>query len=143
MKLLQFTLLTLCGVAVAQEVKTTQLSDITPLAYVVNLEPLEGKSLMLKNVVCQAENKPNAQGRLYLRHIGGNQLQVARLEYNEQGRVVLDQGRNAPNVYKYFDRYVTQQQPFSLFTMNTLIGLWKMFGMRFSLENVQYHCQMS
>ncbi|WP_353543519.1 hypothetical protein [Deinococcus xinjiangensis] len=114
-----------------------------PLDYVQTLEPLEGKTLILKQVTCQAEGKPLTLGRLYVSRTDKGQYQASRIEYNEQGKYILDHGKTSPSVYKYYDKYVTRQQPFSLTTMNAIIGLWRFFGMRFSLEKVTYYCKMS
>lgn len=114
-----------------------------PLDYVQTLEPLEGKTLILKQVTCQAEGKPLTLGRLYISRTDKGQYQASRIEYNEQGKYILDHGKTSPSVYKYYDKYVTRQQPFSLTTMNAIIGLWRFFGMRFSLEKVTYYCKMS
>lgn len=127
----------------AQEVQVTELSRIKPLSYVVNLEPLEGRALIMKNVTCQASGRPDTQGRLYLTHLPGNLVRVARVEYNEQGRYVLEHSKTTEPSTKYFDKYVNQQQPFGVFTMNALISLWKVFGMKFNLDNVTYRCQLT
>lgn len=126
----------------AQEVAVTELNRIQPLPYVVNLEPLAGKTLLLKSVTCQADGKPVTQGRLYLTHLPGNRIRTARIEYNEQGKYVLEHSTSSEKAYKYFTKYVTQQQPFSVYTLNTLIGMWRLFGLRFSLENVTYRCTL-
>lgn len=126
-----------------QEVQVTELGRITPLPYVVNLEPLEGRTLVMKNVVCEAAGQPETQGRLYLTHLPGNLVRVARVEYNEQGRFILERGKSVPPANKYFDRYVTQRQPFGTFTLNALLGLWRLFGLRFTLEKVTYRCQLN
>lgn len=127
----------------AQEVQVTELSRIKPLSYVVNLEPLEGQALIMKNVTCQASGRPDTQGRLYLTHLPGNLVRVARVEYNEQGRYVLEHGKSVAPANKYYDRYVTQQQPFGTFTLNALEGLWRLFGLRFTLENLTYRCKLT
>lgn len=129
----------LCAVALLGGLASAQLPP--PLTYVQNMEPLEGKTVYLKQVSCQAEGKPETLGRLYMRRNNDGSYQAARVEYNDQGKYILDHGKTSPSVYKYYDKYVTQQQPFSLFTMNAIIGLWKVFGMHFNLENVNYSCR--
>ncbi len=114
-----------------------------PLAHVQNLEPVEGKTLVLRQVACEAQGKPATEGRMYLLRNDSGRYTVARIEYNEQGRYILEHGKTAATVSKYYDRYMTEQQPFSMTTMNSLLGLWRFFGMRFSLDNVTYSCRVS
>ena len=113
-----------------------------PLPYVQNLEPIEGRTLVLRQVVCEAPNKPQTLGRLYLRRLENGRYQAARLEYNEQGKYILENGKSTPRVGKYFEKYIYQQQDMNLGTLDTLMGLWRFFGMRFSFENVTYRCKM-
>lgn len=112
-----------------------------PLPYLQSLTPIEGKTVYLKQVRCEAPGKSETLGRIYLLRNPDGSYQTARVEYNEQGKFVLDHGKTSPSVYKYYDKYITQQQPFSLMTMNAIIGLWRLFGMRFMLDNVKYSCQ--
>lgn len=107
-----------------------------------NMQSMPGQAVTIKRVACQAKGKPETLGVVYLMHTG-RQFQVARIEYNSQGKYILDGGKNTPKVDKYFNKYVTQQQPFSQFTMNAILGIWRLFGMHFSFENVTYFCQMT
>ncbi len=127
----------------AQDVSATDLSRLKPLPYVVDLAPLPAQTLLLRSVTCQADGKPVTQGRLYLAQLPGHQVRAARIEYNEQGKYVLEHSTTSEKAYQYYARYVTQQQPFSVLTMNTLIGMWRLFGMRFRLENVTYRCALT
>lgn len=118
-----------------------QVAMPAPLEYVQQTEPMEGKTLILRQASCEAPGKPLTQGRAYFRQEGSHLL-VVRVEYNEQGKYVLEHG-NGGKSYQYFQEYVQQQKPLSIYTLNTLLGLWRLFGYRFSLDNVTYHCQLS
>ena len=113
------------------------------LTYVQNLEPVEGQTLYLKQFACQAPGKPEALGRLYLSRVGARTLRAARIEYNEPGKYVLDTGKSAPAVSSYYERYVLRQEAFTPFTMNAVLGLWRMFGNKFTLDKVTYQCRVS
>lgn len=133
------------GVTQAQSPATPNSNSpfLPPLPYVQTLNVLPGRPLLLKDVTCTADSKPLTRGRLYLQDIGGGQVRVARVEYNEQGRYILEHGYNTPKVARPFELYVAQQKPFSRWTMNLLLGLWKAFGLHFSLEDVTYRCQLT
>lgn len=114
-----------------------------PLPHVQNMESLEGKTMYLKQVSCRADGKPDTAGRLYLAPTGQGTYRAARIEYNDQGKYILDHVTDSAKGNSYFDRYVTRQQPLNLTTFNFILGLWRLFGLHFSLENVTYHCQVT
>ncbi|WP_291424248.1 hypothetical protein [Deinococcus sp.] len=115
----------------------------TPLAHVQELEAVEGKTLFLKQFSCQAPGKPEALGRLYLIRVNDRSIRAARIEYNEEGKYILETGKSAVAVSGYYDRYVVKQQPFTPFTMNAVLGLWRMFGLKFTLDKVTYQCKVT
>lgn len=117
------------------------LLPVAPLPYVQQLAPLEGKTLILKSATCTAPGKPVTQGRLYLEQ-KGTRVSVVRVEYNAQGKAILDSARGTPN-YRYFDRYVTRREAFNWPVFNGLLGVWRAFGMTFRLGEVKYACQVN
>ena len=111
-----------------------------PLTYAQNLEPL-GPALVLRQVRCQAQGQGEPLGRLYLKRVGLNQYRLARTEYNEQGKWVLEKGKDDPAVARYYRKYVLERQPLSLATFDFLLGLWRVFGYRFTIAGQVYQCQ--
>lgn len=131
--------LTLAGWASAQTPPSVGFPP--PLAYAQDLVPLAGKTLYLRHVVCNAPGRETLQGRLYIEK-QGSQLQVARVEYNEAAKYMLDNAKTGKG-YTYFDKYVSQRQSFNYYIFTNLLGLWKVFGTKINFQGVDYRCELS
>lgn len=126
------------GVAVADN---SYLSS--SLSNAEQLKPFSGKPLEIKRATCQAEGRPEADAVMYLEDTGPFTYQIVRLEYNDQGKSMLQKGKDLPQIQKYYQKYITQQQPTNKIVFETLLGAWKLFGLKFDWEKATYHCQVT
>ncbi|GMA14327.1 hypothetical protein E5F05_02145 (plasmid) [Deinococcus metallilatus] len=103
---------------------------------------MTGLPVLVKHVRCQASGHPDTLADVSLIQQGG-QYRIGRVTYNEGARAVLDQGQTFPITRRAYERYVLGGESFTEFGMNALLGLWRVLGMSFRLDDAEYHCTVS
>ncbi|AKH17193.1 MULTISPECIES: hypothetical protein [Deinococcus] len=117
--------------------------DFPALTHVQQVRAPDGRPAVVQRVACLAPDRPELAAALTLEEAGPLRWQVTQLATNEAGAAVLETGRTLPQIAPHYQRYVTQGQPVGRVTFAALLGTWKLFGLKFSWENVTYRCALS
>ena len=117
--------------------------DVPVLTQVQQVRAADGRPVTVQRVACLAPDRPELAAALTLEEAGPLRWQVTQLATNEAGAAVLETGRTLPQIAPHYQRYVTQGQPVGRVTFAALLGTWKLFGLKFSWENVTYRCALS
>ncbi|MDP9764649.1 hypothetical protein [Deinococcus enclensis] len=120
------------GSARAQEAAPMYVETFVPSGTPLNV---------LKRVTCRAPEKADLAARVYMTRVG-RRLRVARVDYTPALRSVLV-ARKLPVLNRYYDQYMTRGEVFEEWTMNALISLSRVLGMRFDLDGRTYQCTLS
>ncbi|GGS06225.1 hypothetical protein [Deinococcus sedimenti] len=127
-----------CGVGVG-----LAAGDFPALGRVEQVRAPDGRPVVVQRVACAAPDRPPLAAALTLEDAGPMRWQVVQLATNDAGAEVLSVGRSLPQIAPHYQRYVTQGQPLGRLTFSALLGTWKLFGLKFSWENVTYRCALS
>ncbi|BBN93302.1 succinate dehydrogenase, cytochrome b556 subunit [Deinococcus grandis] len=117
--------------------------DFPALTHVQQVRAADGRPVTVQRVACLAPDRPELAAALTLEEAGPLRWQVTQLATNEAGAAVLEAGRTLPQIAPHYRRYVAQGQPVGRVTFAALLGTWKLFGLKFSWENVTYRCALS
>ncbi|GGL14925.1 hypothetical protein [Deinococcus radiotolerans] len=117
--------------------------DFPALTHVEQVRAAKGRPVVVQRVACLAPDRPALAAALTLEDAGPMAWQVTQLATNDAGAEVLGVGRSLPQIAPHYQRYVAQGQPVGRLTFAALLGTWRLFGLKFSWENVTYHCALS
>lgn len=95
------------------------------------------------NISCLAPQAQEVQATLYLAQLNTMSYRVEKVQYNEAGKIILENGKGLPAVKGYHDRYLKEKQVISRPAFHSMIWAWKTFGSKFQWGPVTYHCQIS
>lgn len=94
-------------------------------------------------IKCEAPGAQEVRATLYLTQLNALTYRVAKIQYNEAGKVILENGKGLPTVKGYHDRYLKEKQEISRPAFHSMLWAWKTFGSKFQWGPVTYHCKMS
>ena len=119
------------------------VGDFPALGRVEQVHAPDGRATVVQRVACLAPDRPELAAALTLEDAGPTRWQVVQLATNDAGAEVLSVGRTLPQIAPHYQRYVTQGQPVGRMAFAALLGTWKLFGLKFSWQNVTYRCALS
>lgn len=94
-------------------------------------------------ISCVAPKAEEVKATLYLAQLNTMTYRVEKVQYNDAGKVILENGKGLPAVKGYHDRYLKEKQEISRPAFHSMIWAWKTFGSKFQWGPVTYHCRIS
>lgn len=134
--------LALVGGAAAQPA-TAQAATVPPARLQSRVFDPGASTALAWQLACQAPGAEDIQAGLYFTKASATTYRIQRIEYNAKGREVLENGSGLPAVKRFYDTYVTREQPISQPALRSALWAWKTFGSRFRWGPVTYRCQFS